>query len=186
MKYAEHLLELTCHFTPFKETRTTIAEVAGCLHCSARHAKTIMGYLHDTGYIRCVTEQGRGRRHRITLLITRNDLLVEQAKGMVGDEKFHDAFAIAKRLDQASGAEFKTWFMNYLEMAPDKSDAGVLDVLRYPFYQTNLIMDPLHMISRHDSHMVQQIFDTLVEFNAISERLEPKIAHHWESCNGKR
>ena len=47
-------------------------------------------------------------------------------------------------------------------------------------------MDPLYTISRHDAHMVQQIFDRLVEYDFKSEQLLPRIAHHWESPDGKR
>ena len=47
-------------------------------------------------------------------------------------------------------------------------------------------MDPMQIISRHDAHMVQQLFDRLVEYDATTNELKPSIAHHWESKDGKQ
>ena len=81
--------------------------------------------------------------------------------------------------------EFQRWFTEHLGLSQESTKEDAIDVLRYPFYETRLIIDPLYTISRHDTHMVQQIFDRLVEFDFKSEQLLPRIAHHWESPDGK-
>lgn len=186
MKYLEHLLELTNHFTTGQATETSIATIAGILNCSDRHVKTIVQSLQSDGMIEWVTQRGRGKKPKLTIRMKRNAVLMIQAKLKIGTLQYKEAFSLIESLDQEDQEDFYKWFTTNLGFVQKKEDhEQKLDVFRYPFYETRLVMDPLWTTSRHDAHMVQQVFDRLVEYDPVSNQLKPSIAHHWETKEGE-
>lgn len=186
MKYVEYLLKLTDHFPVDDETETSIAMLSGMLNCSERHVKTIMQSLQNDGVIEWQTQRGRGKKPKLTLRMTRNSVLLLQAKEKVGTQQYREAFTLMESLESVVQENFHSWFTTHLGLSQKReSIEQEVDVFRYPFYETRLVMDPLWTTSRHDAHMVQQVFERLVEYDAVSNRLNPSIAHHWESKDGK-
>ncbi|MEK5038433.1 ABC transporter substrate-binding protein [Sporosarcina sp. FSL K6-3457] len=186
MKYIEHVKELTRHFIKNRETETTIAQLSVLLNCSERHSKTVMKYLHEQGHIRWVVQKGRGKKPKITVLQSNDELQLTEAKHNIQQGHYKDAFQIIQQFDSHEQADFQRWFEEYLGLSQENTMELGNDVLRYPFYETSLIMDPPYLLSRHDAHMVQQIFDRLVEYDSVSQQLLPRIAHHWESTDGQQ
>ncbi|MGG0667256.1 ABC transporter substrate-binding protein [Lederbergia citrisecunda] len=186
MKYLDHLLELTNHFTEGMEEETTVATLAGILNCSERHVKNVVKVLHSEGAIKWVTQRGRGKKPRITILFTKDELLLDQSKVMVRTGRYQDAFSLVDGMEKQVQLKFQNWFAENLGFAQETDSEIELDILRYPFYETRLVMDPMRIVSRHDAHMVRQLFDRLVEYDAATNELKPSIAHHWESKDGKR
>ncbi len=186
MKYLDHLLELTNHFTEGIESETTVASLAGFLNCSERHVKSVVKELHSEGAIKWVTQRGRGKKPKLTILFTKDEILLDQSKEMVRTEQYQNAFSLVDSMGKQVQLTFKKWFAENIGLTK-KTDSDVeLDILRYPFYETRLVMDPMQIISRHDTHMVRQLFDRLVEYDAATNELKPSIAHHWESRDGKQ
>ncbi|WP_318614425.1 ABC transporter substrate-binding protein [Sporosarcina sp. YIM B06819] len=186
MKYIEHTKELTRHFIKNIETETTIAQLALLLNCSERHSKTVMKYLHQQGHIRWVVQKGRGKKPKITVLQSNDEIQLTEAKHNIQQGHYKDAFQIIQQFDSHLQDDFQRWFEEHLGLSQENTTELNNDVLRYPFYETSLIMDPPYILSRHDAHMVQQIFDRLVEYDSISQQLLPRIAHHWESSDGQQ
>ena len=186
MKYIEHMKVLTRYFNKKEEVETTIARLAEILSCSERHVKTIVNFLHQAGYVEWRIQRGRGKKPKLMLNYTHEEVHLKEAKQSVKMEKYQAAFFIVSQLEKEAQYTFQEWFRGYLGMTHKNIEDNDLDILRYPFYETKLSMDPLLIISRHDAHMVQQVFERLVEFNRHTGQLVPKIARHFESRDGKR
>lgn len=185
MKYFEHLKKLSASFETHIGTETTVAELAKILYCSDRHVKTIVQYLNDKRYIQWNTQRGRGKKPKLTVLFSLDNLYFKEAKRKVQIEEYHEAFKIIDASSEQLQNKFRKWFMSHLGLSKKVHDERTTDVLKYPFYETKLRMDPPLILSRHDGHMVQQVFDRLVEYDNITETLIPRISHHWESGDGK-
>ena len=186
MKYIDHLLELTNHFTEGIETETTVSSLADILNCSERHVKSVVKLLHGEGAIKWVTHRGRGKKPKLTIQFTRDEILLDQSKEMVRSEQYQDAFSLVDSMGKQVQLKFQKWFAESLGLTLKLDSEVELDILRYPFYETRLVMDPMLIVSRHDAHMVQQVFDRLVEYDSMTKELKPSIAHHWESKDGKQ
>ncbi|MCG3087469.1 ABC transporter substrate-binding protein [Sporosarcina cyprini] len=186
MRYTEHLLTLADHFERGSQVETSIALLAGMLNCSERHVKTIMNALHDEQVVSWATKRGRGKKPKLTLLLSKDDILISEARRLAETDRYKDAFALVETSSRSAKENFYEWFTNTLGLSPGREQDEELDTLRYPFYDTQLIMDPMLIKSRHDAHMVQQIFDRLVEYHAETGKLLPRIAHHWETVDGKK
>lgn len=185
MKYLTYLRNLAEYFPHNQETETTVKELASLLNCSERYVKTIVHYLNDEGVIKWETFRGRGKKPRITLCVNDREVLVELAKQNIKKGAYDLAFSQIQIVDEPWRSQFFEWFQNEVGIKQELEDKEV-DILRYPFYETNLVLDPIHAVSRHDAHMVQQIFDRLVEFDEKERKLIPQIAHAWESEDGKK
>lgn len=181
MKYIHHMKVLATYFPYHNETETTIAQLAEILNCSGRHVKTIMNYLDKEGFIDWKTARGRSKKPQLKLNYSLDAIRLKEAKEAIATENYREGFRHAEKLPAELQVAFQHWLQNHLGIVDSDEP---LDILRYPFYETNLMMDPLHMISRHDAHMIQQIFDRLVEFDAATGKTFPKIAHHVESMDG--
>ncbi|MEK4299906.1 ABC transporter substrate-binding protein [Oceanobacillus sp. FSL W8-0428] len=183
-KYASKLLD---YFTSENKAETTIADLASVFQCSERHTKTVIHHLAAKQWITWHVSQGRGKKPVITLHFEKDDILLEQAKGLIEKEIYQKGFTVVQQASAAYQEKFRVWFQQQIGITQVSADKNAsLDVLRYPFYPVRLCMDPLDASSRHDSHMIQQIFDRLVEYNPETETLEPAIAHCWESKDGKQ
>src|SRR5699024_7366714 len=178
MKYLKQMKRLTKNFKKNVWAETTIAELAEMLECSKRHAKTVVGYLDKADFIDWDFERGRGKKPKIRLHFSFEEIQLEEAKQLVYLEKYQEAFTVIAKLGSPANKAFQQYLEDFLGLIENKTEKK--DVLRYPFYETYLRMDPLEMVSRHDNHMVQQIFDRLVEFDPSTEEMIPRIAHHFE------
>ncbi|MGM7683469.1 ABC transporter substrate-binding protein [Cytobacillus sp. Hm23] len=188
MKYFDYLIKLTEHFKPGVGNETTIFDISKLLTCSERHVKTIVQYLNEEGYINWKVQRGRGKKPTITIIYSNEQLCLNYAKQKIQQGQYQQAFRIVENLGDSSRIDIQEWFIKHVGFSrlQQRNKAGEnLDILTYPFYETDLSMDPLHIQSRHDSHMVQQIFDRLVEYDPNTSQLKPSIAHSWESVDGK-
>lgn len=185
MKYIKQMKLLTHYFKKQEEVETSITNLAEILNCSERHVKTIVNYLASQQFIDWKTQRGRGKKPRISINFSAEEIQLAEAREYVNFAKYQKAFRIAEKLEPTEQAAFQQWFTEHLGIIKNNLLEKDKDILRYPFYETKLQMDPLFMISRHDAHMVQQVFERLVEFNPATEEITPRIAHHFESEDGK-
>lgn len=184
MKYVKYMKKLTRNFVKNETRETTIEYLAEMFDCSERHAKTIINYLNRESFVEWEVQRGRGKKPKLLLNYSYDGILFEEAKHKVQQEKYQEAFTLVEELEKSQQEEFQGWLNNHLGIVERVEPNQELDILRYPFYETNLKMDPLLITSRHDGHMVQQIFDRLVEF--AGNKLIPSIAHHFDSQDGIR
>ena len=185
MRYVEYAKKLTLHFEKNKAFITSIHDISQLFDCSERHTKTILNYFHQHQIIHWATQKGRGKKPIITLAINHDDLQLKLAIQAAENEEYQKAYQLVKGLNLNVRRKFQKWLQvhtGFLNQLQDKGEA--LDILRYPYYETNLMLDPIKIQSRHDAHIVQQIYDGLVEFDIIENKLVPKIAHHWQTKDG--
>lgn len=183
MKYREHLNVLMDYFSPSIPVETSISELSTILDCSERHTKTILKSLHEQAAIHWEIKRGRGKKPQLTILLTKEQFLLENAKRLVEAGDYRNALEIAKSLGAYKG-EFDQMLEANLGIVQESSAHDNLDILRYPFYETKLLMDPLTSLSRHDSHMIEQVFERLVEYDDGEKVVKPRIARNWETTDG--
>ncbi|WP_246873681.1 hypothetical protein [Paenibacillus dendritiformis] len=73
-------------------------------------------------------------------------------------------------------AEWMSGMFGYEEV---RDNGTKWDALRFPVFRTITTLDPLEALYAIDEHLVRQIFDTLVRYDAKQGCIVPHIAHHW-------
>jgi SgrR family transcriptional regulator len=189
MKLAEHYLHLHSKLETSKEYPSfliTIQEIADILCYTKRHAKNIVKSLDEHKWVSWDIVSGRGKRSRLTFLLSRDEVTKEVAKELVRQGKYHQALEQLSSVSPIIKERFHYWLQGQLGFRVELKDEKEIDVLRYPFYKAIISLDPARAQSRHEGHLVEHLFDTLLKYNGETGGVDPHLAHYWEECDGGR
>ncbi|MCA1318352.1 ABC transporter substrate-binding protein [Bacillus tianshenii] len=155
----------------------TIEELSNSLFCSKRYTKQIMKELKEQGLIAWEVKPGRGNRSILKLLLSVEDMELMKAQELFKQEKYKQSLEPLKNVSNEKREEFLHWMEGQLGYVNDREDK---DILRYPFYEAVKNLDPIGLVSRHDVHIAEQIYDTLVSYKPMENVFEPRLAYAWE------
>jgi MarR-like DNA-binding transcriptional regulator SgrR of sgrS sRNA len=162
----------------------SIEELAQALYCTTRNAKMIIRKLIEEGLIEWQSGRGRGNLSRLTFLAAKEPLLMEWAQGMSRKGDYKQAFELLQTNSEGAAVtdRFVHWLNDHFGYQAEQTKVNsATDTLRFPVYRPILTMDPSHVYCAFDAHMVRQVFDRLVEYDAPSGKVLPSLAHSWES-----
>lgn len=162
---------------PFK---TTISKLADQLFCSQRYVKLLLKEMHERNWIERTSGRGRGNFSTITFLLEIDELIILKAKQWIAEGRYNEAIESAQKLSNSTREQFFKWLNDQLGLKVTYSNEDSIDILRFPYYSTIKSLDPMKILSRHDTHMAEQIYDMLLVYNSKTNHLEPRIAFHWE------
>ncbi|WP_433750956.1 ABC transporter substrate-binding protein [Falsibacillus pallidus] len=184
----EHYIKLYLHGKEkrnFPTVEITLDEISTLLFCTNRNSKIVIDRLVKEHWIEWTPGRGRGNKSRMTFLENPEALLSAKCKEMVqnGDlqnaskymEEYQSLFP--KLMDQ-----FSNWMESLFGFQQEETIDGKKDILRLnvniPSFFPSL--EPIWAQLRSQSHVVKQLFDTLVIFDPRSQTIKPHLAFHWE------
>ncbi|MGD6830631.1 ABC transporter substrate-binding protein [Sutcliffiella halmapala] len=157
---------------------TTIEELSNTLFCSKRYTKQIMKELKEQGWIAWEVKPGRGNRSTLKLLLSAEDMELVKAQELFQQEKYKQSLEPLRNVSNEKREEFLQWMEGQLGYVNDLKEDK--DILRYPFYEAVKNLDPNGLVSRHDVHIAEQIYDTLVAYKPMENVFETRLAYAWE------
>ncbi|PLT30742.1 SgrR family transcriptional regulator [Peribacillus deserti] len=181
MKSNHYYLEMRLAFYSDERDRMltkSLGEIAEVLCCSTKNAKRILTKLEDNQSIIYSRGRGRGNKSTITFTCSLEHYLKSQLKSYIKEEKFEEALALLKMPIPASFKESLTEKLH--RHVNSLSSQQSLDVIRTSLKRPLSSMDPAFVSISTESHIVKQVFDTLVIFNDKTSTIEPHLAHTWE------
>lgn len=166
-------------------TEVSLDELSLALFCTIRNVKIIIRKLVDEGLIEWQAGRGRGNRSHLNFLVERETLLQGWAQELARKGEYKQAFEFLKENDRNGNAKerFVQWLDGHFgyEYELTNSDSSG-NTLRFPVYKAVDTLDPSEVYSAFDAHMIRQLFDRLVHYEASSGNIMPCLAHTWE-CN---
>ncbi|MBO7745431.1 SgrR family transcriptional regulator [Paenibacillus sp. MWE-103] len=161
----------------------TLDELAQALYCTARNAKLVLRRMEEDGWIVWQPGRGRGNRSRIEFRMEREALALDIAKALAGQGSYKQAFALLHRF--GGGTPVKERFNEWLTLhfgyrSETGEDARRVDMLRLPIHVPLVTMDPAEVYFAFDAHIIRQLFDRLVAYDAKAGQVVPSLAHAWE------
>jgi len=166
------------------EIPATTDEVSAALFCTPRNAKIVIRKLVEEQLIRWHAGSGRGNVSRIVFLKEKEPFLVAKARDMASKGEYKQAFELlhSNGAETATIDRFLLWLNDQFGYRSDPTPgAETTDTLCFPMFEPVWTLDPLLVYYSFDAHMIRQIFDRLVEYDASSGSLYPGLAHYWES-----
>lgn len=160
----------------------SMSELAALLFCTQRNAKIILNKMLDHEWISFKPGKGRGNRSTLMFLQTIEDILKKEAENMVIDGNLEGAFRLIRDFgdDLHIKEQFLKWLSHYFGYFIDKSGNKYAETLRLPVYRLITTLDPAESFYALDSHIMKQIYSTLVEYDHDEDKIIPSIAHYWE------
>jgi SgrR family transcriptional regulator len=109
-------------------------------------------------------------------------LVLQSARDFVEKKDLRSALDYINRpsLPQLSREHFNEWLYSYFGYRAELKDHKKIDLLRFPLSQAFYTLDPAFINYSSESHLVNQIFDSLVRYSAHNQTIEAHIAHAWE------
>lgn len=150
-------LMLFTRFLSMEKTQTSIKELAVIWQCTERHAKTKIQALQQEQKVIWETQQGRGKKPYITLLRDKIDVLIEVMQELWQKNKYEEATELAKDFELLQHPKVQEWLTVQFGLKQINNE----HVYRQPMNYVELCLDPLNSLSRHDTHMIEQIHESL-------------------------
>jgi SgrR family transcriptional regulator len=156
----------------------SMAELAALLYCSQRNVKNILLKMEERKWISLTPGKGRGHMSEITYLLENETIMQREAEMLVKGGNITKALEFLKnyRDEEVLLKQFLQWLSNYFGV----SVIDEMDTLKLPIYRAINTLDPAEAYYALDSHLVTQIYDTLVKYNVDEKRIEPSLSHFWE------
>ncbi|UOY91113.1 ABC transporter substrate-binding protein [Ectobacillus sp. JY-23] len=183
MKAIDHYVALRAALLQEEEERrvqVTLSQMADVLCCTRKNVKVILQKLQTEGWLQY--EPGRGRGHTSELLYTRpfSDDLHTIVAGYLEEGKVD---ACLRVLHQPIPPHILEPIAKQLQDYVGLKQTQELDILRIPFRRALSVLDPAHVYITMESHLLRQVFDTLVCFDENNGTIQPHLAHAWEYDN---
>jgi SgrR family transcriptional regulator len=185
MKMANHYIRLR-EYLPLpdgvQEAVVTLDELAAILDCTHRNVVLILKRMADMKWLIWSPKRGRSNKSTLTFLTRSEELVLQIARNFVEKKDLRSALDYINRpsLPQLSREHFNEWLYSYFGYRAELKDHKKIDLLRFPLSQAFYTLDPAFINYSSESHLVNQIFDSLVRYNPHNQLIEAHIAHAWE------
>jgi SgrR family transcriptional regulator len=185
LKMAHHYIRLREHLprhTAAEEVVITLDELADILDCTHRNVVLILKRMSALGWLVWSPKRGRGNKSTLTFLMRSEDMLLDIARDLVEKKDLLGALEYINRpsLPKLCREQFNEWLYGYFGYRAEVKDHKKIDLLRFPLSQPFYTLDPAFINYASESHLVNQLFDSLVRHRALTESIEPHLAHAWE------
>jgi len=185
MRVIEQYLNLYDRFAEGEHSgiavEVSLEEAAGALYCTTRNAKLVLRRLCEDGFIQREAGRGRGNRSKLYFLMNKEDLLVDTAQRLAEKGDYQKAFELLQSYGGATSANrrFMEWLDDSFGFHTEEGEER--DIFRFPSFVPILTIDPAEAYFAVTGHMIRQLFDSLLYYDAVEDRIMPGIAHYWES-----
>jgi SgrR family transcriptional regulator len=186
MQLVRDYLQLYKSFPGIQQGRAfnvTMSELAGILFCSTRNVKIILRKMIERKWIHFIPGLGRGNASSLTFLLDYEAALKQESEELVKSGQIEAAFQLIKTFGEGSAynrERFLEWLSQYFGYYVDDRHNAYFETLRLPIFREINTLDPAETFYGFDSHMIDQIFNTLVEYDYETKIIQGSIAHHWK------
>ncbi|WP_017187702.1 ABC transporter substrate-binding protein [Alkalibacillus haloalkaliphilus] len=187
MKLVEYYIKLFITFAKIKtdyQTSVSRHEISIELECSERNVIHVLNKMEEKQWIKAVRGKGRGNATSITFLKTLEEMFERFEKYSPKTEDIERLILMFEDYPQLNEShQLINKFINKLFGTEARFPQGVQDEcehLKIPYFRSLYSLNPSQVERQTETHMVKQIFNTLVRYNEERKVVEPSLSHYWE------
>lgn len=187
MRVSEDYLALRAAFPEYREGESfgvSMEGIANALFCTPKNAKAIIKKWIESDWVSFVSGRGRGHTSKLAFLMPAASLILAEAQELVRRGDVQGAFDWLRANESLAAVrpQFQEWLAGYFGFqAVEEAGDRVVETLRLPIYREIVSLDPAEAAYSFDSHLIQQIYSRLVEYDAATGQFSQGIAYHWTS-----
>ena len=149
----------------------TLAELADLMFTSVRHARTLLGRMHQAQWVVWEPKAGRNQRSNLTLRYDVQGLNRHIASKLIAEGKYEKALAV---LD-----DDRTVFGSLLQETSGATLRQGLLHVQLTYKRRFEALFPHHVHRSSERFLLRQVFSCLVSCSSDGV-LKPELAHHWD------
>lgn len=185
MQILSHFLELRsgfAHGVEHEPQPITLEELSERMYCTTRNVKILLKKMMEQGWISWKPGRGRGNVSELTFLVSAEDMVSKQAMELASQGDYKGTIELIHQLGRGEALQdsFVDWLFSFFGYRTVVQEECYKDTLRFPVYKWLVSLDPAFSFFAFDTHLINQIFDTLVQYNPGTRVVEPHLAHYWE------
>ena len=171
------------HIENNEEVQISMNDLVNLFFCTHRNVKIILNKLSEEKLILFKPGRGRGNISSVIFLESFNKYLRKKTELLIKENEISKALELVKEFGKESGVEdyLIKWISHYFGYQKISHSNEDLDVLRFPIYRPITTIDPAKVFFDFDAHLIMQIFNTLVKYDAKTDSLVGSLSHAWES-----
>lgn len=155
-----------------------LKELENVWFCTQKNVKRKLKHYEATEHLNYIPGQGRGNPSRIIFSKSFQDEIKEAVSKCVKQDKLEDLVQLLQLPIP------KSWIGDVSSEAQQlfglKSPTKSQDILRTVVKRKITTLDPMYSSITFESHLIQQLSDTLCKYNQENDTITPHIAHHWK------
>ncbi|TYP78193.1 ABC transporter substrate-binding protein [Paenibacillus methanolicus] len=185
MHIAQHFFELRAYYRAQPDRHlfpVTVEKLSEVWYCTPRYVKKIVRDLSEQGWIEWRAGRGRGHTSQLAFTADENELLSSEIKRKMEQGQIKEAIDWMNRFGTPTAREMlMDWLSGEMGFARRRVAGDARDTLRLPVHRALETLDPALAYYAFDSHIISQVFNTLVEYDPDTRELKPCLAHTWTS-----
>ncbi|MEH7883842.1 ABC transporter substrate-binding protein [Bacillus sp. JJ1609] len=165
------------------EIKVMMKMLAELFFCTERNAKLIISKLEDSGHLHFQPGRGRGNSSVLVFNTSLESCLLSQVQFLLNSSETGKAFELVKEFGEGTCAEeyILNWTSDYFGYKQAKEEGKELEILRFPIYRPITTLDPAQVIFDLDAHLILQIYQPLVQYDAQTGTFTGCLARAWEA-----
>ncbi|GIP36166.1 ABC transporter substrate-binding protein [Paenibacillus sp. J2TS4] len=177
------LRQIYAHAAEFEPLEVRLDELADGLECTPRNVIMVLKRMGESGWLEWKPRRGRGNRSTLTFIKPVEDMALRAAQQLVEKKDLKGALEQIQSplLPTTLKETFHDWLYSYFGYTKESGTGIQIDSLRFPMSQPIYTLDPIHINYASESHLVSQLFDSLVRRQPLTGEIEPHLAHAWET-----
>lgn len=170
MKIMDYYIRLRLHAQDQQHIRNSLQELADILYCSTKNVKILLKKMSEEQLIHWTPGRGRGNKTEILFIHSLVEAIESYTDELLTQEKLKDIFLLLKEpLPLAIQKKIENKLHHHFGYEPSND---MYDILKIPISRKIFPLDPAFVAVTTESHLTSQIFDTLVVYNDVTEKME--------------
>ncbi|MFD0588952.1 ABC transporter substrate-binding protein [Paenibacillus sp. GCM10027627] len=161
----------------------TTSELAETLDCTQRNMVLLLRRMEQEGWIVWTPKRGRGNRSLLLFKEPLESLLLEEAEELALRGNLQAALELLQQKGAGTAAmgQFQQRLTGQFGFRSELEGTRRKDMLRFPLPGTIGTLDPVGIHYIGESHLVNQLYDSLVRMDVKGGDVLPHLAHAWET-----
>ncbi|MFJ7728587.1 ABC transporter substrate-binding protein [Neobacillus sp. NPDC097160] len=165
-----------------KPFHVTMDELSSILFCTARNTKFILNKMINEGWISFIPGQGRGKKSTLIFLKAKDEILFDEGIKQIEEGYITAALNLISRYGSPPlQKKILLWLSEFFGYEKQGTGPDFTEIIRFPVFRTINALMPDEAFFDFDAHLVKQIFNTLVTYDQIQNRVNGSLAHYWEA-----
>ncbi|WP_226665516.1 ABC transporter substrate-binding protein [Metabacillus litoralis] len=191
MRQIEYILLLRNAFITqgnHEEIKITSTELSKILSTSGRNTNYLIKKLKTQNYLNWIPGKGRGNQSTLIFYLSFSEIANLYVKAMIKENRVIDIIDFAHSFLSDFGLhEIYTLLHQSLGAHIEKIDSEYISTIKLLIPQEIKTLDPKNVTLYFEAHLISQIYNTLVLFDEMENKLTPSLAYDWkEQEKGKK